>query len=313
MKHFLQRIAAISLVFFIILMIVIVGFNMIIRQKANFKINREDTVVVFGHSHVECAYNDSLISNFKNLGASGESYFYTLPKVKNILKQNRQIKFVLIEFTNNQITESMDRWIWGNVQMADKYSIYSPFLTKEDNQFLATKNISGFIGSLSAALKKTTFYITTNDYSYSNRIGGYLYLHQSKLDSFLTIHKMSSNIVPNTSLSVKNIECLREIIWYCQKDNRQIALIRTPQHKIYPDNKNEAVFQSVRNKYFDTIPFLDFVEFSLDNDEFADWDHLNYKGACKYSLWFDHLLKEGLLTEKYKQQIYNRGQIVKNL
>jgi hypothetical protein len=77
------------------------------RSKAQFTLETPVENVIFGHSHPECAYNDSLIGNFKNLAQSRQSYFYSFSKIKNVHKQNPQIKNIFIEFTNNQITQEI--------------------------------------------------------------------------------------------------------------------------------------------------------------------------------------------------------------
>ncbi len=113
--------------------------NSLISKNANFQLLSTTENVLFGHSHSECAFNDSLITNFKNLSNSGESYFYILPKVKNIVSQNPQIKNVFIEFTNNQITTNMNNWIWGEKLMSSRLTLHSPFMNSEDHFVLIKK------------------------------------------------------------------------------------------------------------------------------------------------------------------------------
>ena len=73
------------------------------KRNNDFRIKLNTHYIVLGHSHAECAYNDQLIENFENFSQSGESYFYTLPKIKEIVRKNPQVKTVFLEFTNNQI------------------------------------------------------------------------------------------------------------------------------------------------------------------------------------------------------------------
>ena len=39
------------------------------------------------------------------------------------------------------------------------------------------------------------------------------------------------------------------------------------------------------------------------NDDYADLEHLNYKGAKKFSLFFDALLKKGLIQSSNPEQM----------
>ena len=54
------------------------------------------------------------------------------------------------------------------------------------------------------------------------------------------------------------------------------------------------------------IPFLDFKNFFLFEDEFLDLDHLNYKGVNEFSRFFNQLIKDGLLEVDNKQDFINR-------
>ncbi|MCW3467036.1 hypothetical protein [Chitinophaga nivalis] len=300
MKYFLKKTVGISLLFFLSIIILLASTNTILKKKELFKIDPQDSLVVFGHSHAECSFNDSVISHFKNLGASGESYFYTFSKVKNVLKGNPQIKVVFVEFTNNQVMKEMDDWIWGNEKMLYRYSAYAPFLSFSDNALLLQHNLSGYIQCLSNTLKTHTSSIVKNNNSFSGMLGGYLPLHKHKADSFLAVQQATSHgkVTADTAISYENIRYLKQIVDFCHENNKQVYFVRSPQHKAYFLTKNENIFQQVRNEYFAAIPFLDFNAFPLVNAEYADLEHLNYEGAYKFSMYFNNLLKEGLLAQK---------------
>ena len=117
MISFLKKI--IRLASIVILLIVGLLFieNNYIERNANFKLEDKVKYVVFGHSHSECAFNDSLISSFKNLSEPGEAYFYTYQKLRNVILQNPEIETVFVEFTNNQVLLSM-KLLKSNVLIA---------------------------------------------------------------------------------------------------------------------------------------------------------------------------------------------------
>ena len=56
---------------------------------------------------------------------------------------------------------------------------------------------------------------------------------------------------------------------------------------------------------FADIEFLDFAKYPLQNSEFGDFDHLNYRGARKFSIWFNQLIDDGLLERTDKQSFIN--------
>jgi hypothetical protein len=53
--------------------------------------------------------------------------------------------------------------------------------------------------------------------------------------------------------------------------------------------------------------FLDFADFPILNSEFGDLEHLNYRGAAKFSIWFNKLIESGLLQEPNKQLLINKN------
>jgi hypothetical protein len=64
---------------------------------------------------------------------------------------------------------------------------------------------------------------------------------------------------------------------------------------------NEKQYKSILRNRFSGIPFLDFSSFPLLNSEFGDLEHLNFKGAKKFSLWFNEIMQVGLLSKGDKQ------------
>ena len=94
MVTFLKQVVNFLLLSTLLLSFIILVPPYFINKKANFKLDKNDEMIVVGHSHPECAYNDSLIPSLKNLANSGESYFYTLQKLKKIVPANPQIKTI---------------------------------------------------------------------------------------------------------------------------------------------------------------------------------------------------------------------------
>ena len=76
-------------------------------------------------------------------------------------------------------------------------------------------------------------------------------------------------------------------------------------HPKYDGRDNEKIFQSILKSNFSGIEFLDFKDFPLSNSEYGDLEHLNYRGANKFSPFFDRLLKGGLLEKSDKQGFIN--------
>ena len=271
----------------------------LIKNKAKFLIDLPVKNAVFGHSHPECAYNDTLIHDFKNFAQSRQSYFYSFVKIKNVISQNKSIKNVFIEFTNNQIHKNKDNWIWDDSAISNRLPNYLPFLDKGQINLLYTKNSKSFVAGASKSFRYNLTNLLLFKYDYSAKIGGYRWLdHTMKDSSIVGLEKTQSTTSDkkHSELSHENIKYLEKIVKYCKDHNINIYLIRSPQHKYCPDRNNEKIFIEIKNTKFKEVEFLDFNDFPLKNNEFADLSHLNIKGAKNFSIWFDEIIGKGLLS-----------------
>jgi hypothetical protein len=280
----------------------------IIDEGDYFKINKDIKCIVIGHSHPECALNDSLIFGLKNFAESGDSYFYTYIKTKKILETNNQIKTVFIEFSNNQIEKSMDNKIWGDKYLSYKYPKYSSFMNINDLLFLSTKNLNLILNKQSTAFKKNIHFILKKNTTYIEYAdwGGYLYLIRDKTDSLVNL-TLKDTIVKDyiPELSEKNLLYLTKTIEICDKFGVNVYFIRCPLHQKYSALSYENEFQKILKTKYNNIEFLDFKDFPLENSEFGDLEHLNYKGARKFSLFFNQLLDLNILNYTNKQELIN--------
>lgn len=301
----MQKFTRHLLIFFLILSTTLTIFLILNRHCGNFQINENNNILIVGHSHPECAFNDSLISHVKNYAASGESYFYTYFKTKKIIEQNPEINIVLIEFSNNQIRASKDDWIWNEEYILNRLPKYGAYMDFEAYRLLLTKNPKGLMNAMPAFLKYSLNQ-AFNGYQTQEDIGGYYYLERNKTDSLVAnINQISIPDNPSQAISDYNLQYLQKLIHCLISLNRRVFLIRSPLHSMYEGYSNEGQFQEIRKVNFPEIEFLDFSKFPLKNSEFGDLEHLNHRGARKFSAWFNQLLLEGLLEKNDKQDFIN--------
>lgn len=291
---------------FILLPIILIP-DYIISKRSRFVIDSKDRIVLFGHSHPECAFNDTLINNFKNLSHSAEPYFYTFQKVKMVLQQNPQIETVLIEFTNNEIDAKMNDWTWGYKYMSSMFPKYVPFMDKADFGILIRNNPKDFMNCLSVSTRTNLTRVLTSDYEFTNIMGGYFRIDASKKNSTPDSVTSGRDEMIRPSVSLVNLFYLKKIIACCRGNHKQVFLVRSPQHHSYEYLKNEKDFLKIKQAMFSSTEFLDFGKFPLCDDEFADFGHLNYKGAIKFSKWFNTMLSSGLLNTAKKQFFIQKG------
>jgi len=278
--------------------------NRLVQHMADFAFPQHVTMVVVGHSIPECAYNDGEIENFKNFSSSGESYFYSFSKIRHVLVNNPQIETIFIEYTNNQLDEAMNQWIWGDRYMNHKFPRFAPFLLFKDHLLLVRKNISAYISAMAVSLKHNAKTILKNETNFIQIMGGYkdLYRKNSVDTATITIAQLPKFLEEkDTKVSQYNLSYLRKSIDLCQQHGVNVVLIRSPLHPHYQRLKNHKKFSDVLSTYFSDVDLLDFHAFPLGKDEFADMQHLNHFGATKFSKWFNNMLTDGLLEKSDKQ------------
>ena len=298
MKAFFKKIVIFHTIAILLLLLLVYIPILLIKNNSTFKINRNKSIVVMGHSHPQCAFNDSIISNVRNLANSGESYFYTFQKLKKVIPDNPQFKTVFIEFSNNQIDKNMDEWIWGYEKMSHFLPRYSSFINREDFNLLLKNNFKDLSTCVSIFSKKNLYRVINSDYNFKDEIGGYQWLDKNDL-------KKSNIDIDYSSTSEVNLVYLRKIIDYCKANNINIYLIRSPQNKALEFLQNESLFQEIRTNNFSDLEFFDFNNFPILDEDFADLDHLNYKGARKFSIMITKLLENNFLESKNKEEIIN--------
>lgn len=293
-KLFLKKTIIFIVVLYALLFSLLYSSNYVISKNSDFKLEPNINKIILGNSQPECAYNDTLIDNFKNLAKSGETYFYNYQKLKALIKQNPQIDTVFIEFSNANILKREDQKIWETRFINHQLPNYCTLLTWEDYQLLLIKNPVGFQKALLTSLKKNSHRIITSNYNFKDSIGDYWYLKRHKVEAILdtlTKKKQVAKKLNKTQLSEYDLEYLDKIIALCQDNNIRPCLIRSPYHPKFQVEQYEWDFKNLLNTRYKKTLFFDFKNFSLDNSEFADLQHLNYKGAAKYSKWFNKYIK----------------------
>jgi len=297
MKKFIR----ISLIFTTIVIVVVVSIGLGLRKKIDkgnyYQIDKNKEFIMLGHSHPECAYNDTLIDNFLNLSNSGESYFYTFLKLKKIIPANKHLKIIFIEFTNNVLDKEMDEWTWGDKYINFRLPKYTSSMTLSDYQLLLFKNWRATLNAEPPTLKLYADFLLSksNEIIKKNDWGSYVPLERDylahdlkrikeKKDSVLNLQKEESKI---------NIEYLKKCVAICESNNTKLFFVRSPLHTQYVSN-NEERLQTIYRENFQKIPWIDLINFTQDDSHFSDLEHLNYKGSVNYSKFFDNFIKREL-------------------
>lgn len=247
--------------------------------------------------------NDSLIKGCFNIARSGESYFYTYLKVKQLVKSNPRVKKILVEFSNNQLSEGMNEWIWGDNFLKDKYPRYSRFMAWDDYQILIRHNPSAIAECEALRMKDrmNLLFGRRKNFLEEYNWGGYLFNHRNKVDSLLKAGPQVDDNSQSRSISEINLAYLQKIKSVCDDNGVELFLVRCPLHPAYPLS-NEGALRDLLDKQMNSVTFLDFKNFTLPNTHYGDLEHLNYLGANEFSSFLNVLINEGLLSLPEKQE-----------
>ena len=304
MRRFIHRLLVLALVFAMTLG----AFNYLIGWKLVGKIHyghlNEVKYVVVGHSHPECAFNDSLIDGMKNFALSGEAYFYNYYKMKSMLLKGMKLNNVFIEYSNNSLSSDLCEWIWDNQNLARSYVKFSPYISTSDNALIFLHNPRGWINSYGLSMKWRMDQLFKN-VNYLDYSGGYKCIVRNHLDSLIRADLNSiDTTIRNAPMEVCewNQFYLREMIQLLKHYDAKVYLIRSPLHRFYPGYKFEAAYDSIYRHFFSDVERLDFSKFPLNDEDFVDFEHLNHKGAGEFSKAFHEMISNGLLTASDKQQ-----------
>ena len=286
MKEFIKQLIFFLLSTILIFCVGLIVIDKYLNRKEFYKVDNSISYLILGNSHSECALNDSLINHSINLSNSADSYFYTYYKLIKITKENSNIKTVLLEYTNNAFDEKMNDWIYDEKYLVEKYSKYSQSISIDDAIFLFYKNPYGYFRALKkATIDKLKSLTVANLLVYNEfKWGSYLFLDKVILLCENKRTKRTNEIKIRSSKSMKslNILYLNKIVKYCKDDNINLILIRSPLHK-FNNKEHEVQFANLLNRDLSGIKFWDYCDFSLDDCEFGDLEHLYFKGAIKFS------------------------------
>lgn len=340
MKHFILNIVIFSVVSFLLLVIVIFTTNNIITSGDHFKIKKNSKRLVLGHSHPECAYNDSIIQNFESLAQSAESYFYTYIKLKKIVQSNNQVSTVFLEFTNYAIDDDWDKiYTWSDNVISKKYPKYSTIIETPDLFVLLKNNFSAVVNAQSVSLKNNLNFIKTKKINLpiSCKWGGYYHLNRDKTDSLVTVlsSKKTLNVQQTDKLVSTNFKYIFKIIRFFKKNKTNNFSLKNVLNSLQTNKlastnlkylfkiiklckKHKVKLYLIRSPMHPKYPglnnesyFLNFKETKLSNIEFLDFKDFPLKNSEFGDL--NHLNHKGakIYSEWFNTMLNKKGLLEK--
>ncbi|MBK8563722.1 MAG: hypothetical protein IPN76_10365 [Saprospiraceae bacterium] len=296
MKQFLSKLFLFAATFLLLMNVLVLIGNSLTKHKVRnvYTLPQGTKYVVMGNSRPECSINDSLIEHLSNFSKSGEAYFYTYLKVKELLSYNKKLEAALIQFTLEDITTKRDDWVWNKINLSSNYDNHSYAMTMDEYNVLMTQNLAGFIyvHHFQTIVRQFRNIFLMNDIERKKQWGGYLPLSKENTE------KTTEVTTPTDSLKISPIhkKYLIETIKLLSDNNVKVFLISTPLLKPDKDRLSQVQVNEELGKYSLGTHYIDFQNFPLSNSDFADPWHLNRKGAIKFSKFLNTLLNEGVLN-----------------
>lgn len=281
------------------------GWNLYLNHKLGdnilYQVNARNEAFVFGNSHSAYALNDSLLNNCKNFSQPSDNFFFTYHKAKKLLEANPQVGLIFLEVTNYLFKPEEETRFYDDDVLGFKYPKYSHLFTFRNHLFLFWMNPEAtFFGLLDSFKSKIELAGKASKIQDQLDWGGYYYEANSVLDSASVearIKERSEYKNDGKTVSPNNdFRYLAALVDFCKSKRIEVVFLRSPLHP-YSIRENEKGLQKMFMKHFPHIPLWDFSDFPMKNAEFYDFDHLNCKGAERFSNYFDLRLNSHLQSK----------------
>lgn len=265
----------------------ILGWWLLHYSQSNFRIalKANQSALVLGNSHPECAVNDFQYPTIKNLARSAEPLYYSQYKLKWLLKWNPQVKKVFVELSENQLESRMKEWIWSEEGLQRHTISLFSFLDLEHHLKAFEKRGIYYIGDLLLAMKRLiSGILICDEHEFFNHLdwGGFQEqngVHLKKLD-----YAQEKSTQEPLNPDADNLAGLQEISRMGKEAGVEVVFIRCPYHRSAQCNFEDAYQQFFQDQ--PELKFMDFKNFDLADDCFFDEYHLNGKGAQIFTAHF---------------------------
>lgn len=234
--------------------------------------------LILGDSHGQGGLNNSLFQKkCVNWANSGENYFYSYCKLNYLICKKVKIENVFLTYGPHNLDKKIDSlWVFNKDNFLGKIRVYSPFISFSNlSEFINHTPFSTFIyiEVIPEILYQSCYSIERqllmHKFPYS---GGFEPLTTQLNDTITT----KSESINAKKRSENQTLYLDKIIQLCEQNNINLYLLNLPLFNGEHVNKPTTVF----NNY----TLLDYGhQFKGQNKLFADFVHLNAKGADEFT------------------------------
>jgi hypothetical protein len=249
--------------------------------KIKNEVNKAGMIFIMGNSHPACAINDSILpNNYANISLNGEPLFYTTIKARRLLEDNCKIDSMIINFTNNSLTTIC--WVLDDNRMMGNYKQYFSLMNFKEHMFLFNKKpVKAF---------KTILSLTPTDIYLSKRIinGGSLFETGQRILPFRkTFNSSKERRIYNYQIEDEMLGFAQLLSLMNKYPSTYFIITRMPMRSsIVLENENQYKNCLEQLKKNQNCRLIDFLQTNLKDEEFWDYEHLNYIGAKRFTSVF---------------------------
>jgi len=260
------------------------------KRVEKLTLDRNISTLICGASHLMCALDDKIIPNSTNTCLPSESYYYTYYKLKKILYNDNDLKYILLGLSFSSFGENFDNQIYETGKISYMYPKYFLILENREKLSLLKKNPTGLLKSIPYIFKNA--FIT---FSKSNKYINYPFwgnfsdnentnLSDENIKAAINRHYYNTDSDLLQDFSDIQLEYLMKIVDLYNEKKIQLYLINAPLSNEYfseiPEKFINHYYSIVKKlKFTKNVKILDYHNYQLPKNYFRDADHLNSYGA----------------------------------
>ena len=280
-----------------------------LQRSVDLKLAPTITHALFGASNGQCAINDQIWNECKNLGYSTMRFSLQEDFIKKILITNPHINTVLLsynpyiyyKFTDEQFhnyTSPLFAKHSAHIAYTSYYDIVAKYTAK---QILLYFSGNWIIANPSFDVMRGYDRLRCHNLHHGQwSIENYDANFPTQIDVSYEEAKKTCNI---------ELQSIRDIITFCHDHNINVVILWTPMYHLdrWISSSGFDDFLSTLDK---RIRIADYSDFTMpDDDYYADVQHLNDKGSDYFSTY---IKTHGLKTESLEEYLKRKGKTLSN-
>lgn len=275
MRKFLVSIVLLAM---ILIMPVVVWY--MVSKSDYYPLPQGCTTVYLGDSHIECAIDDSILSNSVNLSSAGAPTLCSYIKLRAVLSGENSVETVVLGLWASTLVSSSDR-----ITLSPHFDKRLMYLTYND--FLETKaDFKELIRPIILSLLEWK----------GGSLGGYSGTRRGKLDIDIALKdaEIAQGNGMKSVISKKGLqyEWLLKIRELCEANDIKLILLSPPTYRA-DHYYNHKQFKQLLRDSLDGFTYVDHSDFEMSDDCYGDIGHLCRTGGVRYSTYIE---EHGLLN-----------------